>query len=100
LLSDDAAHRSGKPTGAGACSVGLTDRFDKGYPVGILQAEQVLSRLGDEYDQAYYAGIICERRGKARLHQAHPGSGHERSIVLLAVFGKKAAIHEAFLTSR
>jgi len=45
--------------------------------VGILEAEQVLSRLSDEYDQAYYAGIICERRGKARLHQAHPGSGHD-----------------------
>jgi hypothetical protein len=55
----------------------LTDRFDKGYAVGILQAEQVLSRLSDAYERAYYAGIICERRAKARLHQGHPGSGHD-----------------------
>jgi tetratricopeptide (TPR) repeat protein len=55
----------------------LTDRFDKGYAVGILQAEGVLSRLSDAYERAYYAGIICERRAKARLHQGYPGSGHD-----------------------
>jgi tetratricopeptide (TPR) repeat protein len=55
----------------------LTDRFGKGYSVGILQAQEVLSRLGDPYDRAYYAGIICERRAKARLQQGHPGSGHD-----------------------
>ena len=55
----------------------LTDRFGKGYAVGILQAQEVLSRLRDPYERAYYAGIICERRAKARLHQGHPGSGHD-----------------------
>src|SRR6516162_1381314 len=39
----------------------LTDRFDKGYTVGILQAEEVVSRLRDAYERAYYAGVICER---------------------------------------
>src|ERR1700680_231703 len=34
-------------------------------------------RLGEEDERAYYAGIICERRAKARLHQGHPGSGHD-----------------------
>jgi hypothetical protein len=55
----------------------LTDRFDKGYSVGILEAQAVLSLLQDAYERAYYAGIICERRAKARLHQGHPGSGHD-----------------------
>jgi tetratricopeptide (TPR) repeat protein len=55
----------------------LTDRFDKGYAVSILQAEEVPSRLSDAYERAYYAGIICERRAKVRLHQGHPGSGHD-----------------------
>ena len=55
----------------------LTDRFDKGYAVGILQPEQVLSRLSDAYERAYCTGIICERRAQARLHQGHPGSGHD-----------------------
>jgi tetratricopeptide (TPR) repeat protein len=55
----------------------LTDRFDKGYSVGMLQAEEVLSRLRDAYERAYYAGVICERRAKAQLRQAYPGAGHD-----------------------
>jgi hypothetical protein len=52
----------------------LTDRFGKGYSVGITQAQEVLSRLRDPYERAYYAGIICERRAKAQLRQGQPGS--------------------------
>jgi hypothetical protein len=55
----------------------LTDRFGKGYSVGVTQAQEVLSRLHDAYERAYYAGIICERRAKAQLNQGHPGSGHD-----------------------
>lgn len=55
----------------------LTDRFGKGYSVGVTQAQEVLSHLHDPYEQAYYAGIICERRAKAQLSQGHPGSGHD-----------------------
>jgi tetratricopeptide (TPR) repeat protein len=55
----------------------LTDRFGKNYAVGITQAQEVLSRLHDPYERAYYAGIICERRAKAHLHRGYPGSGHD-----------------------
>jgi tetratricopeptide (TPR) repeat protein len=55
----------------------LTDRFGKGYAVGITQAQEVLSRLRDPYERTYYAGIICERRAKAQLRQGYPGSGHD-----------------------
>jgi hypothetical protein len=55
----------------------LTDRFGKGYAVGITQAQEVLSHLHDPYERAYYAGIICERRATAQLKQGHPGSGHD-----------------------
>jgi hypothetical protein len=55
----------------------LTDRFSEGYAVGVTQAQEVLSRLSDPYEQAYYAGIICERQAKARLHQGHPGAGYD-----------------------
>jgi hypothetical protein len=48
----------------------LTDRFGKGYGVGVLQAQEVLPRLRDAYERAYYAGIICERQAKARLRRA------------------------------
>ncbi|MDZ4286727.1 MAG: hypothetical protein U0984_02150 [Prosthecobacter sp.] len=52
----------------------LTDRFGKGYGVGAVQAKDVLPRLRNPYEQAYYAGIIAERRAKAMLHRGAPGS--------------------------
>jgi hypothetical protein len=50
----------------------LTDQFDIGVPVS--RAQEMLSKLRSEYDRAYYAGIICERRAKALLHHGGPGS--------------------------
>jgi len=55
----------------------LTDRFSKGYAVGLTQARELLPRLRGAYEQAYYAGIICERRAKAQLQRGGPGSGFE-----------------------
>jgi hypothetical protein len=53
----------------------LTDQFDQGARGSVEQAREVLPRVRDEYERAYYAGLICERRAKALLHQARPGSG-------------------------
>jgi tetratricopeptide (TPR) repeat protein len=39
------------------------------------RAGELLPRLSDEYDRAYYAGIICERRAKTQLRQGRPGAG-------------------------
>ena len=61
----------------------LTDRFGKGYAVGVLQAQEVLSRLRDAYERAYYAGVICERRAKTQLRQGYPGAGHDAYELLL-----------------
>ena len=58
-----------------ALLLALTDRFSKGYGVSDTQAQEVLARLHSEYDRTYYAGIICERKAKAQLHQGSPGSG-------------------------
>ncbi len=55
----------------------ITDRFNKGYAVGATQAKDVLPRIKDEYQRAYYAGLICERQAKARLQQGGPGSNHD-----------------------
>ena len=52
----------------------LTDRFSKGYAVGFTKAQEILPRLHDPYERAYYAGIICERRAKAYLQGAAPGA--------------------------
>ena len=51
----------------------LSDRFGHGYAVGLAEARHILPRLRDEYERAYYAGILCDRKAKALLEQVHPG---------------------------
>ncbi|HEY2573231.1 MAG TPA: hypothetical protein VGH65_04150, partial [Verrucomicrobiaceae bacterium] len=55
----------------------ITDRYGRGYGVGAMQAQEVLVRLRNPYEKAYYAGIVHERRAKAKLLKANPGSGFE-----------------------
>ncbi len=51
----------------------VTDRFVKGYGVSDTQAKELLGKLKGEYDRAYYAGIVAERRAKMKL--THGGHG-------------------------
>ena len=51
----------------------LTDQFDQGVPVN--RPRELLSRLDGEYERAYYAGIICERKARERLNKGGPGVG-------------------------
>ena len=53
----------------------LTDRFGKGYAISDTQVHEVLAQLQSEYDRTYYAGIIYERKAKAKLDQGGLGSG-------------------------
>jgi hypothetical protein len=50
----------------------LTDQFDRGLPIN--RAQDLLPRLQGEYERAYYAGIIYERKGRAQLDQGMPGA--------------------------
>lgn len=54
----------------------LTDRFDKPYQVGLTEVQEIIPRLRDSYERAYYSGIIAERRAKAVLHKGAHGSSH------------------------
>ncbi len=45
----------------------LTDQFEQRLTQAAKEAHTVLKRLTNEYHQAYYAGIICERRARALL---------------------------------
>jgi hypothetical protein len=45
----------------------LTDQFSRASGVDIARARELLPRLREECDRAYYAGVICERWAKARL---------------------------------
>src|SRR5579864_3918882 len=50
----------------------LTDQFQ--HRVGVQEAKDVVARMHDEYERAYYSGIVCERRGQALLQQGSHGS--------------------------
>jgi len=53
----------------------LLARTDEFEDMGgeVARAQEVVPRLEGEYERAYYAGIIFERRAKAQLKHARPG---------------------------
>jgi hypothetical protein len=57
-----------------ALLLALTDQFDEGAAETVSRARDVLTRLSDEYERCYYAGIIFERRAGARLRRGGRGS--------------------------
>ena len=70
ILAVDAGH-------AGAIELlllSLTDMFDESART-TNEARNLANSLGDEYQVAYYNGIISERRGKADLKKHSLGSG-------------------------
>lgn len=56
-------------------ALSLTDQFPRDLARKFAEAEEVVGRLGGEYERAYYSGILCERRAKAQHGQAVPRSG-------------------------
>lgn len=53
----------------------ITDQFGSEGGSGVSDAQALLDTLEGEYERAYYAGIICERRGQHYLHTMKPGTG-------------------------
>jgi hypothetical protein len=52
----------------------ITDQFRTGSSGDEKRARDLISHLKDDYEQAYYAGIICERLGKATIDKGIPDS--------------------------
>jgi hypothetical protein len=52
-----------------------TDQFDQELSAAFTKAQETLGRLGDRHCQAYYGGIIFERRAKAHLVRGGLGAG-------------------------
>jgi hypothetical protein len=52
----------------------ITDQFERGASMNA--AKEVLNGIQDEYQRAYYAGIISERFAKRHLDLGGPGSGY------------------------
>src|SRR5215211_7273427 len=52
----------------------LTDQFRGGPAECYAEAKEVAGRLHGEYEQLYYRGLICERRGHAVALEPSPGA--------------------------
>lgn len=50
----------------------LTDQFQGHTHTHTKEAQETLARIKGQYEQAYYAGIIWERLGNARLRETGP----------------------------
>ena len=53
----------------------LTDQHSGVAASGVARAKEYLARIRDDYQRAYYTGIIAERRGQALLASGGMGSG-------------------------
>ena len=51
------------------------DQFAHDTGGAVQRAREALAELKGDYERAYYAGLILERRAKARLQQRAPGAG-------------------------
>ncbi len=60
----------------------MTDRVAKGYAVGDTQINEILARLTDPYERAYYNGIVAERNAKVKLNSGTE-YGHHAAYDLL-----------------
>jgi len=75
----------------------LTDQFN-GDQTAVRRAQEVLTGFSRPYDQAYYAGIIAERRAWAMLRQAAPGAeagAYEYVREAMACFERAEALRPA-----
>jgi hypothetical protein len=76
----------------------MSDRFSRDYAVGDSQTQDYLSRIEDEYERAYYTGIIYERRAKAVLYRNTPlsaSNAYELFRLAMNWFDKAEAIRPA-----
>ena len=74
----------------------LSDQFHSG--TSYKEASNLISKLKDDYQRAYYSGIILEREAKAALTRGGFGSHHdayEWLIEALEAFEKATAIRPA-----
>jgi hypothetical protein len=51
----------------------LTDRFPQHDGRVVARAQSMVGRLDSDYDRAYYAGLVAERRARALLERGGPG---------------------------
>jgi hypothetical protein len=55
------------------CVLALTDMFPHHDGHHVTRAQELVARLPSEYERAYFAGLVAERRGRALLSRSGPG---------------------------
>lgn len=55
------------------CILALTDSFPNHDGKPVSRAQELVARLPSEYERAYFAGLIAERRARAFLGRNGPG---------------------------
>jgi hypothetical protein len=75
----------------------LTDQFERtDFNVGHAQFNELIPRLRDEYQRAYYSGVISERRAKASLRRPmHASAAYEWFREAMSWYEKAEAIRPA-----
>jgi len=75
----------------------LTDQLDRvDFSVGHTEFQDLLPRLRDDYERAYYSGLISERRAKASLRkQMHSSAAYEWFREAMGWYEKAQAIRPA-----
>ena len=76
----------------------MSDRFGKDYAVSDSQIRDYLAQISDEYERAYYTGIVYERRAKASLNKKMPGAesaAYEFFVQAMDWFGKAEKMRPA-----
>jgi len=74
----------------------MSDRLGIDYAIGDSQIKSYLDLLTDEYERAYYTGIVYERRAKASLKRNTHGSdstAFELFVQAMNWFEKAEALH-------
>ena len=51
----------------------LTDSFPSHDPSSVGRAQELVARLPSEYERAYFAGLVAERRARALMTRGGPG---------------------------
>ncbi len=72
IYRDVVCANPGDQKGLAGLLLALTDQFDHKPGVHVDEARQLLPRLRDEYERAYYEGVILERWGKAQQVRGSP----------------------------
>lgn len=72
-----------------------TDQIAYTLGSGVARARELLPRIGDPYERAYYAGLICERRAQAQLRSTTigaPSAAHDWFVEAMECYQQAEAI--------